>query len=309
MPDRIKQISIAGAGGNDTRDIGAEAQYVEVSYDSQGHIIKDITVPGVVVDHTGPLTDVLGQVNPGVGLEINPSTGLLDVKYGTTAGTAAQGNDSRLSDDRKNPNAVTFSDGAATPTTETYDGSVAKTVTYATVGAAPKEHASATAEYGAASKSNFGHVKIGNGINVSAGVISVDSSGDHITLTKAEYDALTPQEKADPDKYYFISDVEPEGIQIDSVMSASSENPVQNRVITNALNEKEDAALVLTSTLAVGATSVVFTNAAIGNNSLIDVYTDASGVNPTAISQSGTSVTLTFDAQSSAVSVKILVRN
>ena len=92
-------------------------------------------------------------------------------------------------------------------------------------------------------------------------------------------------------------------------MSASSENPVQNRVITNALNGKEDAALVLTGTLAVGATSVVFTNAAIGNNSLIDVYTDISGVNPTAITQSGTSVTLTFDEQSSAVNIKLLVRN
>lgn len=71
---------------------------------------------------------------------------------------------------------------------------------------------------------------------------------------------------------------------------------------------KEDAPTELTSTLSVGSTSVTFSNAAITTSSLIDIYTDTYGVNPTAVSVSTGSATLTFTAQGSAVSVKILVR-
>ena len=66
---------------------------------------------------------------------------------------------------------------------------------------------------------------------------------------------------------------------------------------------------VLTSTLAAGATTLTFTDASIGNNSLIDVYTDTYGVNPKTMTQSGTSVVLTFKAQSAAVGVKLVVKN
>lgn len=79
--------------------------------------------------------------------------------------------------------------------------------------------------------------------------------------------------------------------------------------LTTAISGKEDAATVLSNTLAAGATTLNFTNAAIGNNSLLDVYTDTYGVNPTAMTQSSTTVTLTFDAQPSAVGVKLVVRN
>lgn len=65
----------------------------------------------------------------------------------------------------------------------------------------------------------------------------------------------------------------------------------------------------LTATLTIGATTLTFTDASIGNNSLIDVYTDAYGVNPTNAVQSGTTVTLTFDPQATNVSVKIAVKN
>lgn len=59
------------------------------------------------------------------------------VSYGTTAGTACQGNDSRLSDARVNPNAVTFNNsGAGAASGTTYTGSAAVTVSYNTIGAA-----------------------------------------------------------------------------------------------------------------------------------------------------------------------------
>lgn len=66
---------------------------------------------------------------------------------------------------------------------------------------------------------------------------------------------------------------------------------------------------VLTQTLAVGETTLTFTDASIGNNSLIDVYTNVYGVNPKTMTQSGTTVGLTFKAQSVAVSVKLVVKN
>ena len=66
---------------------------------------------------------------------------------------------------------------------------------------------------------------------------------------------------------------------------------------------------LLTGTLNANETEVVFTDPAIGSDSLIDVYTETFGVNPSAIVQSGNTVTLTFTAQSTDVDVAIVVNN
>ena len=64
-------------------------------------------------------------------------------------------------------------------------------------------------------------------------------------LTKAQYDDIaTP----DPNQFYMVTD--DTGITVDSSLSTSSENPVQNKVITTALNGKADS-----SSLAAVATS------------------------------------------------------
>lgn len=55
--------------------------------------------------------------------------------------------------------------------------------------------------------------------------------------------------------------------------------------------------------------SLVFTDDSIGDDSLIDVYASIPNIAPSAISQSGTSVTVTFDAQDSAFDVAIVVQN
>ena len=63
-----------------------------------------------------------GGVNFTVGEGLQMSVdNKLSVKYGTIAGTACQGNDSRLSNDRKNPYKLSWSGGE-------YDGSAAKTL-------------------------------------------------------------------------------------------------------------------------------------------------------------------------------------
>ena len=200
MPQTISKIGIKNSSGTgyDTRDIGAKGQNVEVGYDASGKIILDVDTQTPTT--TKQLTKVLqdaennisnlnknkapsshawsdadgvnygladgthyGHIKVGNGFTVN--SGKVDVAYGNSANTACQGNDSRLSNARKNPNAVTFSDGT---TNTTYDGSSAKTITAATVGAAPAGHTTVNA-----TSSILGHVKTGTGIANSSGTISV----------------------------------------------------------------------------------------------------------------------------------------
>lgn len=200
----IKEISIkdpSGSGFNN-RDIGAEAQNVEVSYDASGNIIEDIHAAGVTVDHTQGVpkafkdiqTDMggkaptnhaasdgtygvastanFGHVRVGAGL--SDSSGTISVAYGNAANTACEGNDERLSDARNTPNKVTFNNGGSGDASGAeFNGSAAKTVSYNTIGAAPTSHASSATTYGVASTANYGHVKTSTGITNSSGTISV----------------------------------------------------------------------------------------------------------------------------------------
>ena len=68
---------------------------------------------------------------------------------------------------------------------------------------------------------------------------------------------------------------------------------------------------VQSATLTAGQTSVTltFTEQTIGATTLIDVYADTFGVNPTNVSYTTTTVTVTFDAQASDVVVAVKVEN
>lgn len=88
----------------------------------------------VKVDGTTVRINASGQLeaDAGGGIDFEVGTGLqmsassvLSVKYGTTAGTACQGNDSRLSDARRNPYALSWSGYS----TGSYDGSTSKSLT------------------------------------------------------------------------------------------------------------------------------------------------------------------------------------
>lgn len=61
------------------------------------------------------------------------------------------------------------------------------------------------------------------------------------------------------------------------------------------------------TSLSAGSTSVTISDSLITTASTIDVYTDTFGVNPTDVAISTGSVTLTFNAQSDAVSIKVRV--
>lgn len=71
------------------------------------------------------------------------------VSYGTTAGTACQGNDSRLSDTRNTTNLVTFNNGGLGGASgSTFNGSAALTVSYNTVGAPSTTGTNASGSWG-----------------------------------------------------------------------------------------------------------------------------------------------------------------
>lgn len=75
------------------------------------------------------------------------------------------------------------------------------------------------------------------------------------------------------------------------------------------LKAKENKPTILTSNLAIGATSLVFTDNSIGNNSRIRVITNPFSKGLEDADQSGTTVTLTFAPQEVALSVKLEIHN
>lgn len=110
--------------------------------------------------------------------------------------------------------------------------------------------------------------------------------------------------------------VDADDVSYDNASSGLTGTDVQSAI--DEVNQKVDdiptvsvEVEVQRATLAVGATSVAltFTEQTIGANTLVDVYTDTFGVDPTNVSISGNVVTLTFDAQANAVGVGVKVQN
>lgn len=114
-------------------------------------------------------------------------------------------------------------------------------------------------------------------------------------------------------------------LPLDSALSDTSTNPVQNNVVNSAISglntrivnagkritalESPDEIKLGTQTLAVGNTSLSWTNSNISDSSMIEVYTSVYGISPESIKQNGTTVTVTFEAQDTAVDVCIIVKN
>ena len=73
------------------------------------------------------------------------------------------------------------------------------------------------------------------------------------------------------------------------------------------LSNKEPLHKVLSAALVTGETTLTFTDDAITDNAMIYIYTNKWGVQPSAVEQSGNTLTLTFDAQSADLVVKVEV--
>lgn len=88
---------------------------------------------------------------------------------------------------------------------------------------------------------------------------------------------------------------------------ASNLNGMESR-INSAFNALAACGFTeVTGTLSVGSTSITLSDASITTSSTIDVFVDTFGVNPTGMTVATGSVTLTFDAQESALGVKVRV--
>ena len=80
----------------------------------------------------------------------------------------------------------------------------------------------------------------------------------------------------------------------------------------NRIKEKLDKLsppLILSGTLAAGATSLSLSDSAIMTESLIDIYTDNYTVAPTGATVVAGKITLTFEAQTAALKVKVQIVN
>lgn len=81
-----------------------------------------------------------------------------------------------------------------------------------------------------------------------------------------------------------------------------------NKSIIGAINEVASGAYTeVTGTLVTGATSITLSDASITTTSTIDIYTDVFGIQPTNASVAPGSITLTFLAQASDITVKVRV--
>lgn len=173
--NNIQIRNAAVASGFETKEIGAEGYNINIRYDANGKAVEtaeeresleewsDKSLAQVLnntppTDHSAEdtkygaaSTDKFGHIKISTGLEAED--GVVSVKYGSDAGTACQGNDSRLSDDRKNPNALKITSG--NDTLITYDGSKEVVTNAEGMGAAPKSHTSVKG-----TGSTLGHVTL-----------------------------------------------------------------------------------------------------------------------------------------------------
>lgn len=94
---------------------------------------------------------------------------------------------------------------------------------------------------------------------------------------------------------------------VDTAMSSSSTNAVQNKVIKEYVDDTVAAGVGETQsgTLTAGNTTIAltFSDVTIGAATRLKFYTSEFGVNPTAVSIANQIVTLTFDAQASDITV------
>ena len=88
---------------------------------------------------------------------------------------------------------------------------------------------------------------------------------------------------------------------------ASNLNGMESRINTAFSTLAACGFVEVSGTLSTGSTSITLSDASITTSSTIDVFVDTFGVNPTAMSVSTGSVTLTFEAQESDLGVKVRV--
>lgn len=87
----LKKISIVQSGGaSETKDVGAEAQYIDISYNASGEAIIDITDPSVTVDSVKSLPTVVNEINGDI-VDLENDIDNVETDVSTKAAAAAIG--------------------------------------------------------------------------------------------------------------------------------------------------------------------------------------------------------------------------
>lgn len=94
--------------------------------------------------------------------------------------------------------------------------------------------------------------------------------------------------------------------KIASAINFTSALSTNSKTLTGAINEA--AGTFVSGTLTAGSTSITLSSNSITSNSRLDPYTSVYGVNPTNMSATTGSVTLTFEAQSNDITVGVEVK-
>lgn len=96
-------------------------------------------------------------------------------------------------------------------------------------------------------------------------------------------------------------------LTLSGTSTALSEVEADLVTVEESVETMQSNATIIRGTLAVGATSIVLTDARITTNSMMSFYTSVWGVNPKTVTVVSGQVTLTFDAQTVAVEVGVRI--
>lgn len=107
------------------------------------------------------------------------------------------------------------------------------------------------------------------------------------------------------------SSIQAGSVQYTNTTSGLSATDVQAAIDEVAAAIPSVASEIKSGTLTAGQTSIVltFTSQVIGSDTLLDIYTDTFGVNPTAVATTSSTVTLTFAAQAADLKVTVKASN
>lgn len=136
------------------------------------------------------------------------------------------------------------------------------------------------------------------------GVASFNGRGGAVVPTNADYTADMIKVGLDGENNpIYVSDV------LEELENKHDTNADDISDLQSDVEDIQGKVTVLTSTLAIGETTLTFTSNKIKANSLINVYADVDKVAPISRNVVGTTLTLTFDAQEVAVSIKARIEN
>lgn len=128
----------------------------------------------------------------------------------------------------------------------------------------------------------------------------VTVSGAMITLVTTVGNADEVSLEVDPAAVATLGDIN----ELQDQINTLNQNVSAHNSQINTLNQK---ATITKATLAAGATSITISDSRITTDSILSFYTSKYGVNPTAVSVTAGSVTLTFKAQSATMEVGVRV--